>query len=98
MTTRKTNGICAALVTASGRHGAGTIDICFLEGERLKEETLFFSGWRTVEPLRDVVDFMPVLNGYTVGYRVVGESPADIAETVRQAVLARLAADDDVSA
>ena len=95
---RRVNGIMAALVMASGRHGVGTVDIFFLQGERLKEETLFFSGWRTVRPMQDVIDFMPVLNGHTVGYKVIGKSPADVSEAVRGAVLARLAANDDVSA
>lgn len=95
---RRVNGIRAALVTASGRHGVGTVDVCFLQGDRLKEETLFYSGWRAVRPMQDVIDFMPVLNGYTVGFKVIGESPADVSEAVRQAILARLTADDDVSA
>lgn len=94
MENRNVRKVMAALVTASGRHGVGTVDVCFLQGERLKEETLFYSGWRAVRPMQDVIDFMPVLNGYTVGYRVVGESPSGIAKAVREAVLARLAAND----
>lgn len=97
MENRNVRKVMAALVTASGRHGVGTIDVCFPEGERLKEETLFYSGWRTVEPLKTVIDFEPYLHGCSIGFHVIGCSPSDVAETVRQAVLARLAADDDVS-
>lgn len=93
---RNVHGIKSGLVMGSA-HGAGTVDVCFPEGERLKEETLFYSGWRTVEPLKTVIDFEPYLHGSSIGYHVIGCSPSDVAETVRQAVLARLAADDDVS-
>lgn len=91
MEDRRVHKICAALVTGSGTHGAGTVDVAYIIGDTMKHETLFYSGWRGAEPLKDVIDFMPVLNGHTVGYKVIGKTPEGIAETARQAILERLA-------
>lgn len=93
---RNAHGIKSALVTGSA-HGSGKIDVAYIVGEQLKEETLFYSGWRAVQPMETVIDFEPFLHGCSIGYHVIGCSPADIALSVRQAVLERLAADDDVS-
>lgn len=87
---RNVRKIMAALVTGSA-HGSGKIDVAYIVGEQLKEETLFYSGWRAVQPMQTVVDFQPFLHGSSIGYRVLGKTPEGIAETARQVILERLA-------